>query len=44
MDKGVFLEIFGADIFFDDHHGNCDDAKKYVATAHVPAGVNNRLS
>jgi len=40
MDKGLFLKTFGADIFFDDHRGNCDSSNKYVPTGHVPNGIN----
>jgi 5'-nucleotidase len=41
MDKGPFLESFGADIFFDDQQGHCDSARAHVATGHVPHGVAN---
>ncbi len=41
MDKGPFLESFGADIFFDDQRRNCESAAGYVATGHVPYGVKN---
>ena len=41
MEKGVFLESFGADIFFDDQRGHCDSAREHVATGHVPHGVDN---
>ncbi len=40
LNKGEFLQTFGADIFFDDHQGNCDDAREYVSTCHVPSGIN----
>jgi 5'-nucleotidase len=40
-DKGAFLESFGADIFFDDQWRHCDSARGYVATGHVPSGVQN---
>ena len=40
-DKGPFLETFGADIFFDDSRHNVDNARKHVATGHVPFGVTN---
>lgn len=43
LDKGVFLQSFGADIFFDDQHKNCLSASNFVATGHVPFGVKNRL-
>lgn len=39
--KGPFLEVFGADMFFDDTRKNCDSAQEYVATGHVPHGVMN---
>jgi len=42
MDKGKFLNTFGADIFFDDQKGHCDSARKHVATGHVPNGVANQ--
>ena len=35
-DKAEFLKIFGADIFFDDQIDNCESARKYVPTGHVP--------
>jgi len=41
LDKGPFLNAFGADIFFDDQQGHCDSARKYVATGHVLSGVKN---
>ncbi len=41
MDKGPFLEAFGADIFFDDQTGHCESAAGHVATGHVPHGVAN---
>jgi 5'-nucleotidase len=40
-DKGPFLEAFGADIFFDDTHRNVENARRHVATGHVPHGVSN---
>lgn len=40
LNKGEFLRTFGADIFFDDHVDNCNDAREYVSTCHVPNGVN----
>jgi 5'-nucleotidase len=42
MEKGVFLEKFGADIFFDDHRQNCKSAAEYVPTGHVPNGINGQ--
>jgi len=41
MDKGKFLNTFGADIFFDDQQKHCDSAREHVATGHVPNGVAN---
>lgn len=41
-DKGVFLEAFGADIFFDDQRKHCDSARLRVPTGHVPHGVANQ--
>ena len=41
MDKGTFLNSFGADIFFDDQQRHCESAADYVATGHVPYGVKN---
>lgn len=41
MDKGVFLQAFGADIFFDDQRSHCDSASEHVPTGHVPHGVAN---
>jgi 5'-nucleotidase len=41
MDKGIFLQSFGADIFFDDQRKHCESAAGYVATGHVPYGVKN---
>ncbi len=42
MSKGVFLDSFGADIFFDDQRQQCESAAAYIATGHVPYGVKNR--
>lgn len=39
--KGPFLAAFGADIFFDDQQVHCDSAREYVATGHVPHGIQN---
>jgi 5'-nucleotidase len=44
LDKGEFLETFGADIFFDDQTGHCESASRYVTTGHVPHGVTNDAS
>lgn len=40
-DKGPFLEAFGADLFFDDSTHNVENARRHVATGHVPHGVTN---
>ena len=42
-DKGLFLDAFGADIFFDDQRGHCESAGKHVPTGHVPHGVVNQI-
>lgn len=42
MQKGEFLQAFGADIFFDDQKGHCESAARHVAAAHVPHGITNR--
>jgi len=44
MDKGPFLDSFGADIFFDDQEGHCESAREHVATGHVPHGIANEKS
>ena len=43
LDKGPFLEAFGADIFFDDSIHNIASALRHqrVAAGHVPHGVSN---
>ncbi|MDY6829608.1 MAG: 5'-nucleotidase [Pseudomonadota bacterium] len=41
-DKALFLQAYGADIFFDDQRGHCQSASEHVATGHVPHGVTNR--
>jgi 5'-nucleotidase len=41
LNKGPFLDSFGADIFFDDQQGHCDAAREHVATGHVPHGIAN---
>lgn len=41
LTKSDFLQAFGADIFFDDQTGHCEDASPHVATGHVPHGVMN---
>lgn len=38
LNKGQFLQAFGADIFFDDQQGHCLNASEHVATGHVPHG------
>jgi len=41
MEKGAFLDGFGADIFFDDQLGHCQSTSEHVPTGHVPHGVAN---
>lgn len=41
LDKGDFLDAFGADVFFDDHESHCESANKHVTTCHVPHGIVN---
>ncbi len=41
LNKGEFLQTFGADIFFDDQSQICDQASQHVPTGHVPSGVSN---
>jgi len=41
MNKGEFLQAFGADFFFDDQPVNCLSSSQHVATGHVPHGVMN---
>ncbi len=41
LDKGDFLNAYGADVFFDDQQSHCDSASQHVATGHVPHGVSN---
>jgi len=41
MNKGDFLQAFGADFFFDDQPQNCLNASELIATGHVPHGVMN---
>ncbi|GAB0056420.1 hypothetical protein SIID45300_00727 [Candidatus Magnetaquicoccaceae bacterium FCR-1] len=36
LDKAEFLVAFGADIFFDDHTGHCESARRFVPAGHVP--------
>ena len=42
MDKGIFLDAFEADIFFDDQKIHCESASQHVPTGHVPHGIANR--
>lgn len=41
MSKGLFLQAFGADIFFDDQVGHIESASEHVSAGHVPSGVAN---
>ena len=41
LNKAPFLKAFDADIFFDDQESHCEDARRLVATGHVPHGVAN---
>ena len=41
-DKGVFLQSFEADIFFDDQMKHCNSARQYVPTGHVALDLNSR--
>ncbi|MGH8551730.1 MAG: 5'-nucleotidase [Methylococcales bacterium] len=42
MDKGAFLNAFGADMYFDDQIGHCQSASEHVPTGHVPHGIVNQ--
>lgn len=42
LSKGEFLNVFGADIFFDDTKKHCESASEYVPTGHIPAGITNQ--
>ncbi len=42
LEKGAFLDAFGADMFFDDQAGHCESARKHVVAGHVPHGIANR--
>ncbi|GAW86948.1 5'-nucleotidase [Bathymodiolus platifrons methanotrophic gill symbiont] len=42
MPKQEFLKAFGADIFFDDQKGHCEQAAQHISTAHVPHGITNQ--
>lgn len=44
MNKGPFLQAFGADIFFDDQRKHCESARLHVPTGHVPHGVANEAA
>ncbi|MCB1827386.1 MAG: 5'-nucleotidase [Coxiellaceae bacterium] len=44
LKKSDFLKAFDADIFFDDQLLNCKSAAEHVSTAHVPAGIVNKLN
>lgn len=42
LEKGEFLQAFGADIFFDDQQGHCQSAiDKQITAGHVPNGIKN---
>ena len=41
MNKSMFLQAFGADIFFDDQLGHIESASEHVSAGHVPSGVAN---
>lgn len=41
LTKGEFLRAFGADFYFDDQQGHCENTREHVATGHVPHGVTN---
>lgn len=41
LEKGEFLQAFGADVFFDDQKTHCLSASKHVMTGHVPSGIMN---
>jgi 5'-nucleotidase len=43
QDKGVFLQAYDADVFFDDQQGHCESTREHVATGHVPAGIANLI-
>jgi len=40
-EKTAVLDIFGADIFFDDQIKNCEKASSKVTSGHVPSGIKN---
>ncbi len=41
LNKGEFLRAFGADFYFDDQKGHCEDTSEHVPTGHVPHGIKN---
>jgi 5'-nucleotidase len=41
LNKGEFLQAFGADVFFDDHETHCASANQHVTTGHVLHGIVN---
>lgn len=44
MEKGPFLNIYGADVFFDDQQQHCDSAALHnISSAHVPHGIKNEV-
>ena len=43
QDKGVFLQAYDADVFFDDQQGHCESTREHVATGHVPTGIANLI-
>ncbi len=43
LNKGEFLRAFGADFYFDDQQGHCEDTSEHVPTGHVPHGIKNEI-
>lgn len=43
LNKGAFLNAYGADVFFDDQRMHCEAARGHVATGHVPHGIANEI-
>lgn len=43
LDKGVFLKVFGVDVFFDDQEGYCWFVSQYVVVGYVFYGIVNRV-
>lgn len=43
LNKGEFLRAFGADFYFDDQQGHCENTSEHVATGHVPHGIVNDI-